>query len=70
MSNRDLNSLILRGRDLLWCLALSDVNGHQGERWILLNGLRTLEMKSQRLGEQDLYSAIVRDLEAHANRQV
>ena len=72
MPKTDLAALILRGRDLFWCLAFSDIDDVQGDRWdrwTLLDGLRALEIRSQRLGERDLYSAIVRDVEAHASRR-
>jgi hypothetical protein len=69
MPKTDLAALILRGSDFLWCLAMSDVDGVPPDRYTLLEGLRTLECKSHRLGEDDLYSAIVRAMEDDANRQ-
>lgn len=69
MPNTELAALVLRGRDFLWCLAMSDVDGVPRDRFTLLDGLRALECKSHRLGEDDLYSAIVHAIEDDALRR-
>lgn len=59
MPRMDFNAILLRATDLFWCLAISDVEGCFEERCDLLRELRVLELRCQRLGHPDLYSAAV-----------
>lgn len=66
----DLPALITRANDLLWCIAMLDVEGTFTGRSELLEQLRALELRGQRLNELDLYSAVIRAQEAKRNRTV
>jgi len=52
------DAILLRARDLLWCIALSDVDGRPANRESILKELQSLETKC-RLRGVDLYPAAV-----------
>jgi hypothetical protein len=59
MPRMDFRALALRATDLLWCLAISDVDESFGDRSQLLDDLRILEARSAMLGREDLYAAAI-----------
>jgi hypothetical protein len=59
MPKMDMTAVILRVTDLLWCLAISDVEDYREDRCPLLHEIRLLEERSQGLGCPDLYAAVV-----------
>ena len=60
MPEKDVAAVILRTTDLLWCLAIADVEDGFVDRRTLLDELRNLEQRSRWLGQADLYFAIVK----------
>lgn len=63
MKAMSLDAILLRARDLLWCLAMSDVDGMPRDRQTLLAELGGLELKSAQRFDADLYRFVVIDLE-------
>jgi hypothetical protein len=70
MRKMDLAAVITRATDLLWCIAMMDVEGTFTGRSELLEQLRTLELRGRRLNESDLYSSVIRVQEGKGNRIV
>ena len=66
MPRMDFNAIVLRASDLFWCLAISDVEDYFEDRRDLLDELRVLELRCQRLGREDLYAAAVERQEQKA----
>jgi hypothetical protein len=66
MPKMDMSGLILRATDLLWCLAISDVEDYFEDRSPLLHELTVLAERSQQLGYPDLYAAVVEAQEKRA----
>jgi len=66
MPRMDFRALVLRATDLLWCLAISDVDESFVDRSRLLDELRILEARSARLGREDLYAAAIEAQERRA----
>jgi hypothetical protein len=59
MPRMDFNAIILRATDLFWCLAISDVEDCFEDRRELLDELKVLEQRCQKLGRTDLYDAAI-----------
>jgi hypothetical protein len=68
MRKRDLAAVITRANDLLWCIAMLDVEGAVTGRSEMLEQLRALELRCHTLNEPDLYSAVIRALVGKGNR--
>jgi hypothetical protein len=66
MPEMDMNAVILRTTDLLWCLAISDVEDYFEDRRPMLHELTLLEERSRKLGRRDLYAAVVEAQEKRA----
>jgi hypothetical protein len=63
----NMTAVILRATDLLWCLAISDVEDYFEDRRPMLHELKLLEERSRQLGHPELYVAVV---EAQERRTV
>ena len=70
MPKMDLAAVITRATDLLWCIAMLDVEGSFTGRSELLEQLRMLELRGRRLNESDLYSSVIRVQEGKGSRTV
>ena len=66
MPRMDFHALVLRATDLLWCLAISDIDQSFGDRSQLLDELRILEALSASLRREDLYAAAIEAQERRA----
>jgi hypothetical protein len=51
--------LLVRVEELLWAIAVSDVEGVSAHRWSLLERLGALERKAAKLEVPDVYSEVV-----------
>ncbi len=69
MPKMNMNALILRATDLLWCLAISDVEDYFEDRKPMLRELMLLAERSRQLGHPDLYAAVVEAQEKRARVQ-
>jgi hypothetical protein len=59
MPKMDMTAVILRATDLLWCLAISDVEDYFEDRRPMLHELKLLEERSRQLRHPDFYAAVV-----------
>jgi hypothetical protein len=66
MPRMDFNAIVLRATDLFWCLAISDVEDYFEDRRDLLDELRVLELRCERLGREHFYAAVVESQERRA----
>jgi hypothetical protein len=66
MPRMDFNAIVLRATDLFWCLAISDVEDCFEDRCELLDELRALEFRCERLGRGGFYAAVVESQERKA----
>ncbi len=66
MPRMDFDAIVLRATALFWRLAISDVEDYYEDRRDLLNELRVLELRCQRLGRDGLYAAVVESQERRA----
>jgi hypothetical protein len=66
MTKMDMTAVILRATDLLWCLAISDVEDYFEDRRPMLHELTLLAERSRQLGCPDLYAAVVEAQEKRA----
>jgi hypothetical protein len=69
MKKMGMNAVILRATDLLWCLAISDVEDYFEDRRPMLRELTLLEERARQLGYRDLYAAAVEAQEKMARVQ-
>lgn len=70
MPKMDLAAVITRATDLLWCIAMLDVEDSFTGRSELLEQLRMLEMRGHPPNESDLYSSVIRVQERKGSRAV